>query len=175
MKSSSVGVAAWDGWLLSWQQKKKTLNPRDEQSRGCGTQGVCSSPSWPPLQALALGGYQEVKCIAHRVGAVDKLAIYNIIEAGTADGSEKVADLLAFLARASPVSLSIRVSLQATPMAFWRRVAPLVPRLRVLELTVSLAAIAIENVDWLVRTYRHRTYIPPVALTEAGRIRSRLL
>ncbi|KAH9885755.1 hypothetical protein C8Q73DRAFT_294046 [Cubamyces lactineus] len=116
------------------------LNPGDQ---------VCDGPSWPPLQAMTLGGYREVKCIAHRVGAVDKLAIYDIIKVDAADEPETVTDLLAFLAQASPVSMSLRVSFQAAPMAFWGRVAPVAPRLRMLELTVSLAAIATQNIDWL--------------------------
>ncbi|KAI0326455.1 hypothetical protein GY45DRAFT_1328894 [Cubamyces sp. BRFM 1775] len=110
---------------------------------------LCDGPSWPPLRALTLGGYPEAKCVAHRVGAVDKLAISSNIKVGTADEPEQVADLLALLVRASPVNLSLRVSLQATPMTFWGRVAHLAPRLRMLELRVSLEVLAVENIGWL--------------------------
>ena len=75
--------------------------------------------------------------------------------------SPDVARLLNVLRRVSPVRAQLWVEVGALPMTFWSRVPVIAPRLRYLELKISLGALKEEYASWLVsrpfpRVIEHR-------------------
>ncbi|KAI0351793.1 hypothetical protein OH77DRAFT_1523906 [Trametes cingulata] len=106
-------------------------------------------PRWPSLRRLTLSTYRVIPWILNRVNGAKRLRITEKLGLGEEDEKGYINMLLRLLAQTSPIALSLSVKLQAAPMAFWDQVAELAPRLRTVELTVSLAAPSLANKNWL--------------------------
>ncbi|OJT03214.1 hypothetical protein TRAPUB_6211 [Trametes pubescens] len=105
-------------------------------------------PRWPPLHRLALFGHTEIGTVLDRVGTANIVRIANPGLTFRSDGANQtqVTNLLALLQHTSPISLSLPVGVEETPgMTFWAQVPALAPRLRILDLRITFAALSLEN------------------------------
>ncbi|KAI0749203.1 hypothetical protein C8Q80DRAFT_1119555 [Daedaleopsis nitida] len=117
---------------------------------------VASRPrsSWPALRSLRCNTFaMHPVCCTPRVlelGTADHLQLQNELSVVDVDNnSEDQSALLCILQCASPLWLQLRVEVGAQPMRFWADVVPLAPRLRYLELRVTIRTLKEEYADWL--------------------------
>ncbi|KAI0649561.1 hypothetical protein C8Q79DRAFT_903751 [Trametes meyenii] len=109
---------------------------------------MAPGPRWPPLRSLRLAKYREISCVVDQVSKADRLEISENVVIRTGRGDE-VGALFPLLAAASPVSLSLVVTVGSVPMEFFAHVPPLTPLLQSLELSLSLTELTAENEHWL--------------------------
>ncbi|KAI0749219.1 hypothetical protein C8Q80DRAFT_1160695 [Daedaleopsis nitida] len=128
---------------ISWEDGP---NPEEVASRPCS--------SWPALRSLRCNTFAIYPvCCTPRVlklGTADHLQLQNELSVVDVENySEDQSALLCILQCASPLWLQLRVEVGAQPMRFWADVVPLAPRLRYLELSVTIRSLKEEYVDWL--------------------------
>ncbi|KAI0671306.1 hypothetical protein C8Q78DRAFT_972882 [Trametes maxima] len=119
-------------------------------SLGVGEAGghIAPGPRWPPLRSLKLAKYREIPCVVDRVSKADRLKILENVIIRTERGDELRA-LLPLLAAASPVSLSLFITIGPAPVEFFAHVPSLAPHLQNLELSLASTEFAAENEHWL--------------------------
>ncbi|CDO71791.1 hypothetical protein BN946_scf184939.g15 [Trametes cinnabarina] len=120
---------------------------RDDQ-HAASASGSLKGPRWPPLRRLMIQEYNDIPSILGRVHLVDCLHIAGQIPRSGED-DEEVAQCLELIRVASPVELYLSVVVRATPLTFLTELARVAPRLRVLELKVTVESPIVENESWL--------------------------
>ena len=114
---------------------------------------------WPPLRSLRVdtllprpsGGHAErllARSTADHLQITTQILLPMTLEDNT---QSEVRNLLWFMGRTSPLYAQISVTVNPKPMSFWDRVAESAPRLRYLELEVSLRDLDEECASWVVR------------------------
>ncbi|KAI0351786.1 hypothetical protein OH77DRAFT_1513686 [Trametes cingulata] len=140
-----------------------------------------AGPAWPPLERLMLGEHEDAADVLGRLSRVERLHVSGELRVPTHDG-EELERFLALLRVTSPVELYLSVLVRATPMTFWGEVVGSAPRLRVLELKVSIPAPSLQYDGWLddipdalrplslqcLRVYLPRLGYPPSTLFQFG-------
>lgn len=115
-------------------------------------------PRWPPIDSLILTSLDTVRCASQRLNTARHIQIGRDISVADPDGtdSRNIATLVDVLQKVSPVHAQLSVEVGTPPMRFWARVEAVAPRLRYLELKVSLEDLKQEYASWLVCLSTHR-------------------
>ncbi|KAI0364469.1 hypothetical protein BV20DRAFT_1039388 [Pilatotrama ljubarskyi] len=138
-------------------------------------------PPWPPLKRLMLGEHEDAADVLGRLARVERLHISGELRLPTHDG-EELARFLELLRVASPVELYLSVLVRSTPMTCWEQIVQATPRLRVLELKISIPSPSLQYDGWLddlpdalrplsiecLRIYLPRLGYPPSILFQFG-------
>ncbi|KAI0707031.1 hypothetical protein C8Q76DRAFT_800399 [Earliella scabrosa] len=108
-------------------------------------------PRWPPIDSLILTSLDTVRCASQRLNTARHIQIGRDISVADPDGtdSRNIATLVDVLQKVSPVHAQLSVEVGTPPMRFWARVEAVAPRLRYLELKVSLEDLKQEYASWL--------------------------
>ncbi|CDO71792.1 hypothetical protein BN946_scf184939.g16 [Trametes cinnabarina] len=103
---------------------------------------------WRPLRRLMIGAHDEIPSVLHNVSLVEKLHISGeMLSSGVDD--EEIAHLIEFVRASSPVELFLSVVIRSSALPFLTEVARAAPRLRILELKVSLPSPDLVYEGWL--------------------------
>ncbi|KAH9847224.1 hypothetical protein C2E23DRAFT_524152 [Lenzites betulinus] len=107
-----------------------------------------SGKPWPDLRRLMLGEHDEIPSVRRRLARVEQLHIGGVLSNSEADAPD-VARFFALLRQTSPVELYLSVRVRHSPILFLSHIPPLAPRLRVLELKVSIPSPSLDYDGWL--------------------------
>lgn len=106
--------------------------------------------TWPPLQRLMLGEHEDIVSVMDRLSHVELLQISGELRLPSHADSEDITRFVDLLRVTSPVELYLSVVVPNTPVAFLHTIPRAAPRLRVLELKVSVPEPSMDYADWLV-------------------------
>ncbi|KAI0351784.1 hypothetical protein OH77DRAFT_1429380 [Trametes cingulata] len=110
-----------------------------------------AGPPWPALRSLTVATLVEAVCVQDLVSEVHRLHVRrDEIDLAHPDGYTFPV-LLEVLRRSSPVGLFLSLAVRPEPMVFWREVAVAAPRLRYLELKLTVEQLSLDHFGWLDR------------------------
>ena len=113
--------------------------------------------SWPPLRSLRapLSTLHKACCSARvlELNPVDHFCIPHAVDVADPDDADRaeIQQLLCLLKKTSPVYARLSLAVGCKPVAFWGQVAERAPRLRFLELEISIRELREDYMDWVVR------------------------
>nr|VWP01837.1 Uncharacterized protein [Ganoderma boninense] len=110
-------------------------------------------PPWNPLRSIILSSKEGLHDVEAVLGSAFHLHIVPQLRCTNWAGSQYAPDvdqLLDIVKKVSPVRMQVSMEIGGEPMRFWERVAELAPRLRFLELKVTLQeGQQDEAISWL--------------------------
>ncbi|KAI0364467.1 hypothetical protein BV20DRAFT_857487 [Pilatotrama ljubarskyi] len=119
---------------------------------------------WPTLRSLTFASLVEAVCAQNLVNEVHRLHIRREELDVAGPGGRSLPVLLEILRGTSPVGLYLSLAVRPEPMAFWDEVAAVAPRLRFLELKMTVMSLSLDHLGWLDRLPGALRPLPLVSL-----------